>query len=275
VYVACVSGDGSTIATCEYRPSGRTAERMHCTVVVRDVASATVLRVLQTANKASSPQLSADGRTLVTVEHGEHTFVGKPIGASTVTVWDLAAKTQRVYTSPRAVSRVCMSADGRVLVTVLLGKLNDHGMLIGNTTVVVRRDDVATVDDVWLGSVTACSLSADGETFAFVSNAFTVGVLRTDTGEVRRKFVHTKPVSTTKLSPDGNSLLTVEHGRVSAASVPLDGSVVTLRDVRSGVLLARFQSDQNVAHCALGGDRVALVTGHKVVLRTWPAYARK
>jgi WD40 repeat protein len=111
--------------------------------------------------------------------------------------------------------------------------------------------------------VTLSSLSGDGKTLVTVEHGkmgmygpesdATVSVGNVDTGAKLQEFKSEQVVTSSSLSGDGKTLVTVEHGEINGP-YPEGDAVVTLRNVDTGAKLQEFKSEQPVTSMSLSGD---------------------
>ena len=286
-----LSGDGTTLVVSEGKK-----------VVVRSVKTGVTLQEFEHENRVTDSCLSGDGKTLVTVEHGKLYFRGPPEGDAIVTVRnvDTGAKLHE-FESEQVVTSSSLSGDGKSLVTVEHGKLFGGGHPRDDSTITIRNVDTGTKQEFTSKqAVTSSSLSEDGKTLVVVEDKrkvivrnvhtgaelqkfegktlvtvedrfrkSTVIIRSAETGAQLQKFKHDKPVSSSCLSGDGKSLLTVEHGKINGHGRPTGDATVTVRNVDTGAKLQEFESEQAVTSSSLSGDGKSLVTVESKEVKEW------
>jgi len=295
---SCLSGDGKTLVTVEHgKLYFRGPPEGDAIVTVRNVDTGAKLHEFESEQVVTSSSLSGDGKSLVTVEHGE-----LPESGRTITIRNVdTGTTLQEFTSEQAVTSSSLSGDGKSLVTVEHGKLFGGGHPRDDSTITIRNVDTGTKQEFTSKqAVTSSSLSEDGKTLVVVEDKrkvivrnvhtgaelqkfegktlvtvedrfrkSTVIIRSAETGAQLQKFKHDKPVSSSCLSGDGKSLLTVEHGKINGHGRPTGDATVTVRNVDTGAKLQEFESEQAVTSSSLSGDGKSLVTVESKEVKEW------
>jgi Tol biopolymer transport system component len=279
VSVGCLSGDGKTLVTVDHgKINGYGNPTGDATVTIRNVDTGAKLQEFKSEQPVTSSSLSADGKTLLTVEHGKLQY-GNPTGDATVTIRNAEnGATLLGFKSEQAVASSSLSGDGKSLATVEHGKLHWWtGLPEGDATVTVHNVDTGTKLQEFTSeqAMTVSSLSGDGKTLVIVESEMGDGVTtsssqpqrstvimrNTETGAELQMFAHDMPVTSSSLSGDGSTLVAVDHGKVRCGSGrPTGDATVTIRNVENGATLHEFKSDQPVTSLSLSGDGKTLLT---------------
>jgi dipeptidyl aminopeptidase/acylaminoacyl peptidase len=246
-----LSADGGTLATVEHGKFQAWNNRQcaDATVTVRSGATGGTLLAFKSEGAVDSAALSADGTTLVTVEHAAANChsVRRPESDATVTVREVATGAQlRVFKSERPVTISGLSADGKTLLTVEHSV--DDGRLDFRYAAVIRHAETGAQLQKFVGAstgtqqirVSAACLSGDGKTAAYVQLGLyrggggqknTVFCRSVATGAPIKTFEHADSVTAVWLSADGSTILVLEDQRAIVRAV---STGVTLQEFAAG-----------------------------------------
>jgi WD40 repeat protein len=238
------------------------------TVTVRTVDTGAKLHEFKSEQPVTSSSLSGDGKTLVVTE-GKKAIVRNA---------DTGAKLHE-FEHQNKLSSSSLSGDGKTLVTAE-GKYKD-GKWVDNKVIVRNVDTGAELQKFdHDAKITSTSLSGDGKRLVVVESEMgdgvttdpsepqrsTVIVRNVDTGVELQKFEHEKPVTSSSLSGDGKTLVTVESEMEYGTP---KSSVVVVRDVATGVERHKFEHEEAVTSSSLSGDGKAVLycSGHRAYFR--------